>query len=103
MVRLQPDMTRPALLLLASWLVFFGCGKKVDSAFFVLKEKAMNDLKAKTASHEAAWGMGKGDRWDFNQDDGKLVFTFPDKTVTCDAQIIGSFNKAKGTWLWSWD
>jgi len=23
--------------------------------------------------------------------------------VTCDAQIIGSFDTSQGTWLWAWD
>ena len=49
------------------------------------------------------WGFGKADRWNLNQADGNLIFTFPDKTVTCEAQIIGSLDKSKGTWLWAWD
>jgi hypothetical protein len=51
----------------------------------------------------AIHALGKSERWDLNQSDGNLIFTFADKTVTCEAQIIGSFDKAKGTWLWAWD
>jgi hypothetical protein len=87
-------------LMIASLL---GCGENVDPAFKTLTEKAMNDLQAKTASHQAFWGLGKSERWDLNQNDGNLIFTFADKTVTCEAQIIGSFDKTKGTWLWAWD
>jgi hypothetical protein len=47
--------------------------------------------------------LGKSERWDLNQQDGRLIFTFADKIVTCEAQIIGSFDKSKGTWLWAWD
>jgi hypothetical protein len=97
------NMKRCSLLMMASLLALFGCGEKVNPAFGTLVEKAMNDLQTKTASHQAVWGLGKSDRWDLNQDDGNLIFTFPDKTVTCEAQIIGSFDKTKGTWLWSWD
>ncbi len=63
----------------------------------------MNDLQTKTAAHQTGWGLGKSDRWDLNQNDGNLIFTFADKTVTCEAQIIGSFDQSKGTWLWAWD
>ena len=96
-------MTHFNLLMIASLLALFGCGEKVDSTFKTLTEKAMNDLQTKTASHQALWGLGNSERWDLNQSDGNLIFTFADKTVMCEAQIIGSFNKAKGTWLWAWD
>ena len=89
--------------MISSLFAFLGCGDKTDPAFRALVEKAMNDLRAKTASHQTMWGLGKSDRWDLNQDDGRLIFTFPDKTVSCEAQIIGSFDKTKGTWLWAWD
>jgi len=89
--------------MITSLLALFGCGEKVNPDLKVLTEKAMNDLRAKTASHQAVWGLGKSGRWDLNQNDGNLIFTFADKTVTCEAQIIGSFDKTTGTWLWSWD
>jgi hypothetical protein len=89
--------------MIASLLALFGCGEKVNPAYKTLTEKAMNDLRVKTSSHEAVWGLGKSERWDLRQSDGNLVFTFSDKTVTCEAQIIGSFDKTKGTWLWAWD
>jgi len=89
--------------MITSLVALFGCGKKENPAFKTLTEKATYDLQAKTASHQAVWGLGKSDRWDLNQSDGNLIFTFPDKTVTCEAQLIGSYDKTRGTWLWSWD
>ena len=74
-----------------------------DAAFRELATKAVNELRPKTLGHQAAWGLGNADRWDLNQDDGILIFTFPDKVVTCEAQIIGSFDASKGTWLWAWN
>ncbi len=90
-------------IMIAGLLTLLGCKERATPGFETLVEKAMNDLQAKTASHQAAWGLGKATRWDINQDDGRLIFTFPDKVVGCDAQIIGSFAKSKGTWLWAWD
>ncbi|HEY6226111.1 MAG TPA: hypothetical protein VI282_03205 [Verrucomicrobiae bacterium] len=96
-------MTARVLLMLTSILTFLGCaGGKRDAQFKALTQKAMADLQTKTIAQQQAWGFGKSDRWDINQSEGKLVFTFPDKTVTCEAQIIGSFDKFKGTWLWAW-
>lgn len=88
--------------MISSLLALLGCGGKTDADFKALLEKAQNDLQAKTASHQTVWGFGKASRWDLNQNDGVLIFTFPDKKVTCDAQIIGSFDKSQGTWLWAW-
>jgi hypothetical protein len=95
-------MKRFSLVMIASLLALFGCGEKVDPTLKTLTEKAMYDLQAKTVAHQTVWGLGKSDRWELNQDNGNLIFTFPDKTVTCEAQIIGSFNKTEGTWLWAW-
>ncbi len=89
--------------MISSLLALLGCGEKPDPAFKAVVEKAMNDLRAKTASHQAVWGFGKSERWNLNQTDGHPIFAFPDKIVTCEAQIIGSLDKAKGTWLWAWD
>lgn len=67
-----------------------------------LCEKAMNDLQTKTAAHASLWGLGDAERWSLDQDQGNLVFTFPDKVVTCKAQIIGSWDQKLGTWMWAW-
>jgi hypothetical protein len=90
------------ILMIASLLSLFSCGDKTDTDFKSLLQKARNDLQTKTASHEAVWNFGKAARWDLKQDDGILIFTYPDKTVTCNAQIIGSLDKSQGTWLWAW-
>jgi len=65
-------------------------------------EKALNDLRTKSSAHESLWGLGHAERWDLNQDDGRLIFTFPDKIVTCDAQIIGTWHRTSATWRWAW-
>jgi hypothetical protein len=89
--------------MIGALLTLLGCKQKDGAAFDTLVQKAMNDLRAKTASHQAVWGFGKSERWDLNQTDGHLIFTFPDKIVSCDSQVIGSYDKSVGTWLWAWD
>src|SRR5215472_16732525 len=87
--------------MMSSMLALFGCGGKTGADFKVLLEKARNDLQAKTASHQSVWDFGKAACWDLTHD-GVLIFNFPDKKVTCEAQIMGSFDKSQGTWLWAW-
>jgi hypothetical protein len=68
-----------------------------------LMVQARRELKAKLDAHEAAWGISKA-RWDVDQDEGIIVFSKPNGlTATAPVQIIGTLNRADGTWLWAWD
>ncbi|MFB0620365.1 DUF6882 domain-containing protein [Streptomyces sp. AGS-58] len=49
-----------------------------------------------------SWGLGSADRWDLDQQTGMITWTFPDKTATAPAQILGSFSPGSGSWLWAW-
>ena len=89
-------------IIMLSLAALVGCKEKTDPAFGALVEKAMNDLRAKTAAHTAGWGLGSAERWKLDQTDGHLVFTFPDKSVTCEAQIIGFLDMPEGRWVWAW-
>lgn len=72
--------------------------------FKALLEASMAQLRAKTAGHQSGWRFGEAKRWDLNQSRGDLIFTFDDGVIaTCPAQIIGSFDTARGTWLWAWE
>jgi hypothetical protein len=70
--------------------------------FRALLEGGMEGLRLQTEAHQATWRFGKSERWDFSQDTGELVFTFPDRVVRAPAQIIGSFDSREGSWMWSW-
>ncbi|WP_328719531.1 hypothetical protein OHT52_08570 [Streptomyces sp. NBC_00247] len=48
------------------------------------------------------WGLGSADRWDLDQTTGTITWTFPDKTATAPAQILGSFSSTSNSWLWAW-
>ena len=81
-------------------------GKKEDAGetqeFKAFLNGSMEGLRLQNESHQRTWGLGKSERWDFAQDTGELVFTFPDQIVVAPAQIIGSFNSQDRSWLWAW-
>lgn len=78
-----------------------GCGK-TDKAFDQLKQASMQELQLKTQA-ATGWGLGKFDRWDFDQDTGILVFSNHDGyTAKCSAQIAGTYDSAAKSWQWAW-
>jgi hypothetical protein len=70
--------------------------------FKALLEGSMEGLRLQTEAHQGTWRLGKSERWDYSQDTGELVFTFPDMVVHARAQIIGSFDSREGSWMWGW-
>jgi uncharacterized protein DUF6882 len=60
------------------------------------------DLIDQLARAHMSWGLGSADRWDLDQRTGVITWTFPDKTATAPAQIIGSYNPSAASWLWAW-
>ena len=74
-----------------------------DSAFRALVDRSMEELRLKTQGHATGWGLGTSDRWDLDQEDGRLIFKSKKLTAAAPAQIIGSYSTSTGTWLWAWD
>jgi len=77
-----------------------GIGEASD--FELLLRSSMEELMAKTQSHQATWGFGTEEEWLLDQDEGQLTFKFPGRSTTAPVQIIGTYNVANGTWLWAW-
>jgi hypothetical protein len=72
--------------------------------FRTLIEQCMEELRVKTAAHDASWHLGEIARWSVDQDAGTIVFACPNGiTATCPVQIVGTYNTEDGTWLWGWD
>src|SRR5204862_2219135 len=46
-----------------------------NAEFRALLDRSMEELRLKTEAHSAGWGLGTTDRWDLDQEDGRLVFT----------------------------
>jgi hypothetical protein len=85
-------------------MFFFGKREKpYTPEFEELLNESMDELQLKTQAHVNAWKIGEASRWDMNQDQGQLVFTFSTGIVaTCPAQIIGTFDSKGKAWLWAW-
>jgi hypothetical protein len=62
----------------------------------------MEELRLKTAAHDATWHLGQAD-WAVDQDTGVITFVGDEITATAPVQIIGTYNTIDGTWLWGWD
>jgi hypothetical protein len=73
--------------------------EQVDLSTLLLQGE---DLIDQLARAHMSWGLGSADRWDLDQTTGIITWTFPDKTATAPAQILGSFSHASGSWLWAW-
>lgn len=58
-------------------------------------------------SHQAlqrnrAWGLEAAETYLYDQDEGVLTFTFPDRVVRTPFQMLGSHHLPTGTWMWAW-
>ncbi|WP_330461598.1 hypothetical protein OIB37_34855 [Streptomyces sp. NBC_00820] len=60
------------------------------------------EMIAQLAEAHRTWGLGTADRWDLDQTTGLITWTFPDKTATAPAQILGSYSSRSGSWMWAW-
>ena len=105
----MPKAMKSALRLASISLVLLGaaCAPGSDAQsqaqFDQLVKTSTAELQLKQQANQV-WGVDKFDRWDLDQKAGTLVFSRSDGTrATCPAQIIGSFNTEKKTWLWAWD
>lgn len=62
-------------------------------AFKALLEGSMEGLQLQTQAHQSTWHLGEPERWDFSQDTGEIIFTFPEVIARAPAQIIGTFDR----------
>ena len=71
--------------------------------FDQLVEQSMEELRLKTAAHDAGWQLGAAD-WAVDQTAGTVTFTSPKGIkATCDVQIIATRNDEDGSLMWGWD
>ena len=73
-----------------------------DAEYRALLTRAMEELRLKTAAHDAGWGIGSA-AWAVDQDTGLITFTGKSVMATAPVQIVGTYNTLDGTWLWGWD
>lgn len=60
------------------------------------------DMIEQLAAAHASWGLGTADRWGLDQQTGIITWTFPDKTATAPAQILGTYKADAASWMWAW-
>jgi hypothetical protein len=73
-----------------------------DSEYRALLDRSTEELRLKTAAHDAGWQLGAAD-WNVDQDTGLITFIVKTVTATAPVQIIGTYDTQDGTWLWGWD
>ena len=82
---------------------FFGRDDGGETREFLdFVEGSVEGLQLQTNAHQGAWHLGEEERWNFDQDLGELVFTFPEVIARARAQIIGTLDTHAGTWMWAW-
>jgi len=79
-----------------------GAGETAEQADLSVLLLQGEDMIEQLGRTHMSWGLGSADRWDLDQTTGVITWTFPDKTATAPAQILGSFSPGSGTWLWAW-
>lgn len=74
------------------------------ATFEQLKAQSIEALRIKLEAHR--WWLEDYDEWSLDQNAGILVIHTHSRgepmVARAAAQIIGSFNKADGSWLWGW-
>jgi hypothetical protein len=60
------------------------------------------DMIDQLARAHMSWGLGSADRWGLDQRTGVITWTFPGKTATAPAQILGSYSPSSASWRWAW-
>jgi hypothetical protein len=67
-------------------------------------EGARQGLALQTSGHASTWQLGQEEDWSADLDTGQLVLKFSKGvTATARIQVVGTYNKADGTFLWGWD
>jgi hypothetical protein len=75
-----------------------------EAGFEQLVAKWLEDLRAKQATLENVYGLGRFDRYDRDGDEGVIRFSNAneDKVLVARATDIGSFSCKTRTWMWAW-
>lgn len=86
--------------ILRDWEGQGGGGEALD--YDSLLRSSMDELMEKTEAHQLTWGFGHEEEWQLDQDKGELVFKFPGRSAVTPVQIVGTYDKQTGSWMWAW-
>src|SRR6187401_2877694 len=74
-----------------------------NEAYDALIEAAYGYLRQQQEQTWSAFNIGSFERYDYDQDTGKLVFSSTGNVrVITDFQAVGSISTRSNTWLWAW-
>lgn len=89
--------------LLAVMLVFAECAWAQSESWDEFVDRSAEYLDRIQQRLQANDGVTGADRWDLDQNAGKLTFSLNgEPSVTANFQFVGSVSNQTGTWLWSW-
>jgi len=63
---------------------------------------AMGHTQGLQRGHVETWGLGKDERWDVDLSAGTIKWTFSDRIVEAQAELIGTYSESDGSFLWGW-
>lgn len=65
--------------------------------------QCMEALQAKQAQLAQAFDLSRHERWDYDLEQGRIVFSSQDvPVVIAEIEAIGSVSTVSDTWLWAW-
>lgn len=75
--------------------------KAIDPNVFI--EQSRNGMMGQQKIHMNTWGLNDPDNksWEIDLEKGVITFTFPDKIVTANVQVVGTLYN--GTFMWGWE
>lgn len=74
-----------------------------EAAFKELVDSSFEYLQNIQDSFMENYHIGNHERWDWNQDTGKLIFSHDGAPVLeCEIDFVGSTSSTSGTWMWAW-
>jgi hypothetical protein len=73
----------------------------IDPSNFI--EQSRNGMIGQQKIHMDTWGLNgpEHENWSVDLEKGVITFTFPNKVVTANVQVIGTLHN--GTFMWGWD
>lgn len=77
--------------------------KEDEQAVIDLITQSFEYLQSVQESFKKEFRLDDYERWDWSQDDCKLLFSNGDQAVVeCDIDFVGSFSHAGNSWMWVW-
>lgn len=77
--------------------------KQDEEAIQYLISNSFQYLQEKQADFLSEFEIESYERWDWKQDEGRLIFSNDDiPLVEADIQFVGTISTVRKTWLWAW-